>query len=74
MTGQHISTGDKGLDLAFEGKPCDGLRIQVSKMSCSEHFSFYEVAALRTVSKCSIESIKLTFSAKEDKLEVSNDL
>lgn len=48
---RHISTWDKGSDLAYEGKPCDGLGIQVTRMSGSESFSIYEAAALRTISK-----------------------
>ena len=48
---RYISIWVKGLDLAYEGKPCDGLGIQVTRMSSSESFSIYEAAALRTIYK-----------------------
>lgn len=37
-------------------------------------FPFMKLLLSELFLKCSVESIKLTFSAKEDKLEVSNDL
>lgn len=65
---KHISTWDKGLHLAYEGKPLWWPESKWLECHVFWIFSIYE-AALELFLKCRRESIKLTFGAKEDKLE-----